>query len=449
MKTFFNVLFMFVFFFSVANANHIDSLLISEDFTNAVVGDLSGQDGWMKGGSGPDALVADTNPIVFPGYDYGSGKYLLIDSNASSSSRVYKLLNDTTYSLIHPGTVIYYSLLLNLNTTYTTATGYFFTLGQGTNYFAKLFAKKLTDSTYQLGVSKTSNTANFVTREMKNGETYVVVVRYNVNNNATNQNLNTCYMWINPTSNVEPDTTFAEATVWAGQGDYTATALTSIMYHNRGTSNPLGSIDGIRVAASTVSSLQAWNDLAPGPLPVELTSFAASSINGKVVLNWQTASETNNKGFEVERKSDNNWISLGFVNGNGTSLFANNYSFTDNVTNGTYSYRLKQVDFNGYFKYTDVIEVVNGLPVEYTLSQNYPNPFNPATTIEFSVVKAGNYSLDVYSVSGEKVASLLNTNLNSGNHKINFDASNLTSGIYFYRLSGEGINLVNKMTLLK
>ncbi|MGE5436165.1 MAG: T9SS type A sorting domain-containing protein [Syntrophothermus sp.] len=450
MKTLFSLFLMAMLFFTVANANQNDTLLISEDFTVPTLGDISGQDGWVKSG-GPSVKVANTNPLTFFGYNSGDGQYAIFDTNSSTSGRTYKLLNDTTYSVTDSGTTIYYSLLLRVNKTFSAASNqYFFSIGQGSNYFGKLFAKYLTDTTYQIGVSKLSNTASFVTREMKIGQTYLVVVRYNILNNAINLSNNTCYMWIDLNSNIEPDTTTAEAKVFAGAPDYNATYLTTIMFHNRGVSTPLFAIDGIRVAASSVTSLQAWNDLNPGPLPVELTSLTASSVNGKVVLTWQTASETNNRGFQVERKSsNNNWVSLGFVAGNGTSTITNSYSFTDNTANGTYSYRLKQVDFNGSYKYSDVIEVVNGLPVEFTLSQNYPNPFNPNTTIEFSVVKAGNYNLDVYNVSGEKVASLLNSNLTAGNHKVNFDASRLTSGIYFYRLSGEGVNLVNKMTLLK
>ncbi len=191
-------------------------------------------------------------------------------------------------------------------------------------------------------------------------------------------------------------------------------------------------------------------------LPVELTSFAATAQGNSVNLKWNTATEINNRGFDIERKaiSDNSnqssWEKIGFVSGFGNSTEPKSYSYNDNqLTSGNYSYRLKQVDYNGSFKYSNEIEVTINVPVQFTLDQNYPNPFNPSTKIKFSIPQNGLVTLSVYNTLGQKVADLINGNLTQGEHQINFDASKLTSGIYYYRLESNNNVSVKKMILLK
>lgn len=192
-------------------------------------------------------------------------------------------------------------------------------------------------------------------------------------------------------------------------------------------------------------------------IPVELVSFNASVNINAITLNWLTASEVNNSGFEIERskvKSQNSneavWEKIGFVNGNGTTTEIKSYSFIDNnVTAGTYSYRLKQIDFNGTFEYSNIIEVEVSSPQNFELSQNYPNPFNPSTTISFSLPQNVFVILKVYDVIGNEVATLVNEEKSAGRYDINFNAANLSSGIYFYSISAGSFNQVNKMTLIK
>ncbi len=190
-------------------------------------------------------------------------------------------------------------------------------------------------------------------------------------------------------------------------------------------------------------------------IPVELVSFTASTIDNQVTLNWATASELNNHGFEVQRSSNGDFVTVGFVQGFGTTSETQNYTYTDReIPAGFYSYRLKQIDLDGSFSYSDVVEVdVTGVR-EYALHQNYPNPFNPSTKIEFSLAIDSKVNLKVFDVLGQEVVTLINTDLVAGAHNINFDASNLNSGVYFYRLEAQGVNgatftLTRKMILTK
>ena len=190
-----------------------------------------------------------------------------------------------------------------------------------------------------------------------------------------------------------------------------------------------------------------------GALPVELSSFTASANNRDINLNWSTMTEINNSGFDIERKaiSSDNWTMVGNVSGNGTSNVAHSYSYTDrNLSSGIYTYRLKQTDFNGNFEYHNLNgEVIIGVPNSLLLVQNYPNPFNPTTTISFDLPVAGNVSLKVFNTSGKEVATLVNETRSAGYYSVNFNASNLSSGVYYYRLEANGISKVMKMALVK
>ncbi|OGU63476.1 MAG: hypothetical protein A2W30_03815 [Ignavibacteria bacterium RBG_16_36_9] len=191
----------------------------------------------------------------------------------------------------------------------------------------------------------------------------------------------------------------------------------------------------------------------PNPLPVELSSFSASIIGSTVKLNWRTETEVSNFGFEILRSAQNDklgWTKIGFVQGNGNSNSPKYYSFTDEKVNGgKYSYRLKQIDTDGQFEYSKVIEINLDAPMKYELSQNYPNPFNPVTTIQFSMPEAGEVKLTVYNILGEQVAVLVNENKEAGVHTINFNASELNSGIYIYKISAGNFSDVKKLMVIK
>ncbi len=197
-------------------------------------------------------------------------------------------------------------------------------------------------------------------------------------------------------------------------------------------------------------------------VPVELVSFDASVNQGLVTLKWQTATETNNNGFEVERKSGKSWNKIAFVKGNGTSTKVTNYSYTDKSAGSVdvATYRLKQVDFDGTSHYSKAVEVeLNNAPKEFSLSQNYPNPFNPNTVIKYSIPFESNVKIVVYNLTGEVVNTLVNTTEAAGTHEANFNTNesglHLSSGIYFYSMEAVSIDgsqnfrQTKKMILMK
>ncbi len=197
--------------------------------------------------------------------------------------------------------------------------------------------------------------------------------------------------------------------------------------------------------------------MVTGPIvPVELASFTAKANEDVVNLNWITATEKNNSGFQVERKIDGgNYQVLGFVNGKGTTTEQQEYTYRDSkLASGKYFYRLKQVDFDGTSTYSPTVEVDVVNPTEFSLHQNYPNPFNPSTSIKFSLPFESNISLTVYNAIGQVVDVIASGKYSAGVHTINFDASKLNSGIYLYKLNansidGKGYTFTKKMILTK
>lgn len=198
----------------------------------------------------------------------------------------------------------------------------------------------------------------------------------------------------------------------------------------------------------------AWGYIPPGALPVELSSFTAKLTSKSVTLNWQTTTETNNTGFEIERNSPSNktvgWNKIGFVPGHGNSNSPHDYSFADNnlANVSNCKYRLKQIDSDGKFKYSNVIEV-NIQPTSFELSQNYPNPFNPSTKISWQSPISSHQTLKIYDVLGNEVATLLNEVKPAGIYEVEMNAANLSSGVYYYKLQAGSFVETKKMLLLR
>jgi hypothetical protein len=208
------------------------------------------------------------------------------------------------------------------------------------------------------------------------------------------------------------------------------------------------------VTISDIFSFSVWTLVDYDSLiPVELTSFTASTKMNEVKLEWTTATETNNKGFAIERRNElESFSQIAFVEGKGTTTEKQSYSYTDEVeAAGKYSYRLKQIDFDGSVTYSNLIEVEAGLmPRVFLLEQNYPNPFNPSTTIEFTLAEDGKTELKVFNVIGKEIKTLFKEEGKAGQlYKVNFNAAELPSGLYFAKLIQGSNQMIKKMILIK
>ncbi|QQS37217.1 MAG: T9SS type A sorting domain-containing protein [Ignavibacteriales bacterium] len=198
-------------------------------------------------------------------------------------------------------------------------------------------------------------------------------------------------------------------------------------------------ISGNYIFAGTLNGL--WRRPLSDIIPVELTSFTATNKNNTIDLNWVTSSETNNRGFEVQRSNDEDFESIGFVEGNGTTIESKSYSYIDReVATGKYKYRLKQIDYDGTFEYSKVVEVEVSSPSTFSLEQNYPNPFNPTTKIIFNLAVESIVSFKIFDILGQEIMSVPNKNYSSGSHTMSLDGSSLNSGVYFYRIDAAGVN---------
>jgi hypothetical protein len=252
----------------------------------------------------------------------------------------------------------------------------------------------------------------------------------------------------------------------------------------------LGESDGTLIATiATTSDISCSSSLSTSisnaplsssgvPLPVELSMLNAECRMNNVELKWKTETEVNNYGFEIERKkiatsneqqatsnqspinqlTNHQWLKVGFVSGAGTSNSPKEYSFAESkLPAGRYAYRLKQIDLDGAFKYSQSVEIEISAPKEFALLQNYPNPFNPATVISYQLPVVSNVNLKVYDILGKEVATLVNGMKEPSTYEVQFDASHLASGVYFYKLTahptdgGQANNFtaVKKLLLMK
>ncbi len=205
-----------------------------------------------------------------------------------------------------------------------------------------------------------------------------------------------------------------------------------------------------KAAFGTVAALAQLTDI----VPVELLAFTASVRNSEVQLLWSTGSELNNSGFEIERSINDldNFVTIGFVDGKGSSTEINYYSFNDSPQisgANKICYRLKQIDFDGSFSYSNIVNLSYDAPAEFVLSQNYPNPFNPTTRISYFVLNESFVSIKVYDFLGREVNTLVNETKSTGSYELSFDATGLPSGTYFYTLIADNYSATKKMIILK
>ena len=213
-----------------------------------------------------------------------------------------------------------------------------------------------------------------------------------------------------------------------------------------------------KLDAEAVALIRDWI-LSSEPLPVELVQFTGAYSQGSVRLAWTTASETNNAGFSVERRlqyearePDGDWAQIDFVEGQGSTQAATSYSYLDTKIPSMaleVQYRLKQIDFDGAFEYSDVLSIPVASTDVMALYKNYPNPFNPSTTISYALPVSGHVNLTVYDMQGRAVRVLVNAQRAAGRHEVTFNAGGLASGLYLYRLNTGGQTLTKQMLLVK
>ncbi|HSL89814.1 MAG TPA: S8 family serine peptidase, partial [Ignavibacteriaceae bacterium] len=197
--------------------------------------------------------------------------------------------------------------------------------------------------------------------------------------------------------------------------------------------------------------VDAFEALNNSPVPVELAAFYGSYQNGSVLLEWITATETNNRGFEIQRTNDNSLFeTIGFIDGRGTSTNRVTYNFIDkNLTSKRYSYRLKQIDFDGSFQYSSEVVVEIPFLEDYVLHQNYPNPFNPSTRISFTVPEKSIVKITLNDILGREIRTLFNEEVTAGTKELEIDGSLLSSGNYIVRMIAGNVQKIQKITLLK
>jgi hypothetical protein len=447
MKVSFSLLKPIIFLLILCNS--IYAQLITENFSYSAGSLNNVTTNWTKFQPGDiDIQVIDGN-LGYPNYALSNnGRMILLNGGPGSRSGVVR--NFTTQK--NNGVSVYYSFLLNLiNTTdldiNTSAGDDFlnFVSSMSTNR-SYIFIRQGSDpSKFSLGLAKaSSDDISWYNTELSINTTYLIVVRYYFQSGSDMTRL-----WINPDLLGAEPTPNVTTTTGTDASD-----LCGLQIKQRAKSGH-EQIDGVRVTTS-------WAQI---PLPIELIAFTANVAGNQVSLNWKTATEINNYGFEVERGQTSNvksqtpqagqaWEKIGFVQGHGNSNSPKEYSFTDNPVGGTsFGYRLKQIDIDGKFEYSNSLEVMLDPPSKSAALQNYPNPFNPSTTISYKIQSACFATLKVYDVLGKEIAILVNEEKPAGIYDIVWNGKNnsgikLTSGVYFYRLTAGSFVQTRKMILL-
>ncbi len=385
--------------------------------------------GWVAhsaGGTNP--ITVNNGGLTFPGYlSSGIGNAALLFGNSEDDHRLFD--SQTSGS-------VYAAFMVNVT---DNPNGYFLhfaTNPYGFDYRGRVYLEG-TNPNLEFGLAFATEAAVVTSNSYSLGTTYLLVLKYTINASTGDDEVS-LYVFDGSFPNIEPSTPTIGPIANSGTTDIDPGAISFRKYNS---SQDLV-VDGIRIGTT-------WTDV----LPVELSSFTAVTNGNNVTLNWVTKTEINNSGFEVERKNiteNSSWNKIGFVQGNGTTTKENSYSYSDNNLNtGKYAYRIKQIDFDGTYKYSNSVNADVSVPARFELSQNYPNPFNPSTVIKYSIPQAGNVSLAIYNTLGQQVKSLVNGFKDAGSYEVNINASDLNSGVYFYRLEAGNQTQVRKMMLLK
>ena len=402
-------------------------------------GDSLQQHGWVTIGTVFNNRMTVVSPgLSFPVYvNSGIGNAVTIDTNGQD---VYKDFSSPKVS----GN-IFASFLVNVKTA-KAAGDYFVSLLSSTSttsLAARVYAKDSLGN-IAFGLAKTTETVQYSPFVYSKDSTYLMILKYSINAGSANDSVS--LFVYNSSQNVPSSEPLPSIGPKGGSGADLTDAGRFALRQGTSSSSPRVTVDGIFVTTS-------WDNTA---LPVELSSFNYETLKGNVTLHWTTSSEINNAGFDVERSDVNGqisnvWSKAGFISGNGTSSGSINYSFTDNnLSSGKYNYRLKQIDYNGNHEYFSLnSDVIIATPKNFFLGQNYPNPFNPSTVINYNIPQDSYVKIKLYDNTGREVRTLLSEFISAGYYTINFNVSDLASGIYFYNINAGEYTATNKMMLVR
>jgi len=399
---------------------------------------------WGKIAGADDYMVVAGN-LTYPGYQMpATGNQIGVTASATEDVKL------TFTSQSGSGSKVYASFLLNVSnvTGLTTSGTVFADLGTG-NAFpsqgARVYIRRnISGTSFNLSVGRSNiltSPPTLYSGDLSFNTTHLIVVCYEFIAGADNDMV---YLWINPDlSGTEPPALLNGV---VGVAAFPDNPIVDGVLLRQAVGTPNAYIDALRISTSWLQS----------PLPVELSSFSASTIGSTVKLSWRTETEVNNYGFEIERKvgsgqsSVGNFEKIGFVNGNGNSNSPEDYTFEDKmVESGKYSYRLKQIDNDGQFEYSKTIEIYFDVSKKFELSQNYPNPFNPSTTIKFNLSESGNAKLTIYNLLGQEIQTIANNFKEAGTYEETINITSFSSGIYWYKLEINGLSQSKKMVLMR
>lgn len=414
----------FILFVITINAQ----VLVEENFVYPV-GDSLTQHGWLAhSAAGLVPVKVIEGNLTYPNYPLsGIGNMTQITGGSGSREDINLPFTPQTEGSV------YCSFLVNVDT--AAATGdYFFNVGPNpiaTSFRCRVFVKHSDTGKFTFGLAQSSSSPAYTTETYDYKTTYLLVAEYEFIPGAADND--TVRLYINPVlggAKPQSNLSYVYTLTAADLGNLGAVAL------RQGSNAYSMKIDGMKVTTQ-------WSDI----IPVQLTSFMAVSNGKNVDLNWSTATETNNMGFELFRNEQK----IAFIKGVGTTTEKQNYSYSDlDLNNGIFTYSLYQIDFDGTRSLVAKIETeVNFMPNEFSLSQNYPNPFNPNTNISFSLPKASNVKITVYNAIGKEISVLVNGNYEAGLHTISWNANNISSGMYFYKMEAGNFTATKKLVLMK
>ncbi|MEX1139413.1 MAG: T9SS type A sorting domain-containing protein [Bacteroidota bacterium] len=433
-----------IFFVSIAlywSSGVLNGQTLNENFDYPAGTNLDGEGAWLENNTG-DTIKVESGSLTYTGYASVTGNKARLNASGQSVINVFGAQLATS---------TYLSFLVNVNSTGTsTSVGkefiqFWYDIGRSNTLFCRVLIKKDESGNLAFGVEMNalSSIEGYTGYSYSTGTTYLFVVKYEFNSLSGTDDL--VKLWI-----------FSDPTLPASEGEAGTPVATS---EDPGTNTDAISLDGLEILSNLsdlyIDGIRVANSWSDAPLPVQLTNFAATSSRFGVDLQWSTATEINNYGFDIERRSvgsEDSWSTVGFVQGAGTSTSARDYSYTDsNVEPGRYAYRIKQIDMSGAFTYYSAAEVEVGLgPKELALEPNYPNPFNPSTNITFTVPVDGRAALKVYNMLGQEVAILFDEEAVAGRvYQKTFDASSLPTGVYVSRLEFGGQSVMRKMLFVK